>query len=33
MEDQNLVLKAAQLLYDRKAQEIVALKVSHLTVL
>ncbi len=33
MQDQELVLRLAQLLYDRKAQEITALNVSHLTVL
>ena len=33
MEDQELVVKAAQKLYDRKAGDIVALKTGHLTVL
>ncbi len=33
MQDQELVIKAAQKLYDRKAGEIVALKTGHLTVL
>ena len=33
MQDQELVMNLAQLLYDRKAEEIVVLKVSHLTVL
>ncbi len=33
MQDLELNLKIAQLLYNRKAQEIVLLKVSHLTVL
>ena len=33
MKDQELVLKLAQALYNRKAYDIVALKVSHLTVL
>ena len=33
MQDQELVLRLAQLLYDRKAQDITALNVSHLTVL
>lgn len=33
MQDQELVLKAAQTLYDKKAQDITVLKVSHLTVL
>lgn len=33
MEDQEAVLKIAQKLYERKAQDIVVLKVSHLTVL
>lgn len=33
MNDQELVLKLAQRLYDRKAGEIVALKTGHLTVI
>ena len=33
MQDQELVLKLAQTLYDKKAGEIAALKVGHLTVL
>ncbi|MBQ6383763.1 MAG: ribosome silencing factor [Clostridia bacterium] len=33
MQDQQLVLRLAQALYDRKAYDIVVLKVSHLTVL
>ena len=33
MQDQETVLRLAQLLYDRKAQDITALNVSHLTVL
>ena len=33
MNEQNTVLQIAGLLYERKAQEIVALNVSHLTVL
>ncbi len=33
MQDQELVLKLAQTLYDRKAGDITALKVGHLTVL
>lgn len=33
MQDQETVLRLARLLYDRKAQDIVALSVSHLTVL
>ena len=33
MQDQETVLGLARLLYDRKAQDIVALNVSHLTVL
>ena len=33
MQDQELVIKAAQKLYDRKAGDIVALKTGHLTVL
>ena len=33
MQDQETVLCLARLLYDRKAQDIVALNVSHLTVL
>jgi len=33
MQDQEIVLQLSQLLYDRKAQDIVALKVSELTVL
>ena len=33
MQDQNTVVSIARLLYDRKAQDITALKVSHLTVL
>lgn len=33
MQDQDTVLRISQLLYDRKALEIVALNVSHLTVL
>ena len=33
MQDQETVLHLSQLLYDRKAQDIVALNVSHLTVL
>ena len=33
MQDQDLVLKIAQTLYDHKAGEITALKVGHLTVL
>ena len=33
MQDQETVLHLARLLYDRKAQDIVALNVSHLTVL
>ena len=33
MQDQETVLRLSRLLYDRKAQDIVVLKVSHLTVL
>jgi len=33
MSDSDQILKLASLLYDRKAQDILALKVSHLTVL
>ena len=33
MQDQETVLRLAQLLYDRKAQDIVVLNVSHRTVL
>ena len=33
MNDQETVLRLAQVLYSRKAQDIVVLKVSHLTVL
>ncbi len=33
MQDQDLVLQVAQVLYDRKASDILVLKVSHLTVL
>ena len=33
MQDQETVLRLAQLLYDRKAQDIAALNVSRLTVL
>ena len=33
MQDQENMLRLAQLLYDRKAQDIVVLNVSHLTVL
>ena len=33
MQDQELVLQLASFLYDKKAQDIVVLKVSHLTVL
>ncbi len=33
MQDQELTLNLAQLLYDRKAEDIVVLKVGHLTVL
>ena len=33
MKEKDTVLRLAQLLYDRKAQDIVALNVSHLTVL
>lgn len=33
MQDQKTVLRLASLLYDRKAQDIAALSVSHLTVL
>ncbi len=33
MQDQETALQIARLLYDRKSQDIVALKVSHLTVL
>jgi len=33
MTDTDLVLKIAQTLYDRKAEDIVVLKVSHLTIL
>ena len=33
MQDQELVVNAAQKLYDRKAGDIVALKTGHLTVL
>ncbi len=33
MEDRNLTVRLAQLLYEKKAADIVALKVSHLTVL
>ena len=33
MDDQELVLQIADLLYEKKAQEITVLKVSHLTVL
>ena len=33
MQDQELALQAAQMLYNRKALDIVVLKVTHLTVL
>lgn len=33
MQDQELSLRLAQLLFDRKAQDIVVLNVTHLTVL
>ena len=33
MQDQELVLRVARFLYDRKAHDIVALNVTHLTVL
>ncbi len=33
MQDQELVLQLASFLYDKKAQDITVLKVSHLTVL
>ncbi len=33
MQDQEIVIQAAQKLYDRKAGEIVALKTGHLTVI
>ena len=33
MQDQDTVLRLARLLYERKAQDIVVLNVSHLTVL
>ena len=33
MQDQELILKLTQALYDKKADQIVALKVAHLTVL
>jgi len=33
MQDQELALQIASLLYDKKAQDIVVLSVSHLTVL
>ena len=33
MQDQEIVLQLASYLYNRKAQDIVVLKVSHLTVL
>ena len=33
MQDQELVVRLAQALYDRKAFDLVALRVSHLTVL
>lgn len=33
MEEQELALKVARVLYDRKADNIVVLKVTHLTVL
>ena len=33
MQDQELSLRLAQLLYDRKARDIVVLNVTHLTVL
>ncbi len=33
MEDQELTLQLAQLLYEKKASDIVVLKVGHLTVL
>ena len=33
MQDQENMLRLAQLLYDRKAQDIAVLNVSHLTVL
>lgn len=33
MEDQELVLALASFLYEKKAQDIIVLKVSHLTVL
>ncbi len=33
MQDQELILKLAQTLYDKKGDQIVALKVAHLTVL
>ena len=33
MQDQELVVKAAQKLYERKAGDIVALKTGHLTVI
>ena len=33
MQDQNLVVQLASYLYEKKAQDIVVLKVSHLTIL
>lgn len=33
MKERDLALKVAQVLYDRKAQDILVLKVDHLTVL
>ena len=33
MQERELALKAAQILYDRKAHDILVLKVDHLTVL
>ena len=33
MQDQELILRLAQLLYDRKARDIVVLNVTHLTIL
>lgn len=33
MQDKDLALKIAQVLYDKKAQDILVLKVGHLTVL
>ena len=33
MEDQELTIRLAQMLYEKKATDIVALKVSHLTIL